>query len=117
MRYYDQQYRSGPSSRPPMPRERSRYGNDFDERRLRPRSPRITSAYNRDYTVPRPPPPTFNPNRFGGDVEGRIVDMRSIRGPYITRGGTWTSRGSLNPPRYDLPYYGPDYGGRYPDEF
>lgn len=114
MSYYDRQYRPDPYARPG--RRESGYEADFVNRRRQPRPPRVTSAYNRDYTWPEPAPPRFNPNPFAGDVRGRIADPRSVRYPYITRGGTWTQRGSVNPPPYDLPDYRPLYGGRYPDE-
>ena len=43
-------------------------------------------------------------------------DERWYRRPYMTIGGSRTLRGVLLPTGYDYPDYGPNYGGRYPDE-
>ncbi len=78
----------------------------------------VTARYNLDYVVgtrgdryPR------NFNMYGGDRMQRNGDMRYYRQPYMTRGGSYTLRGSNFPTGYDYPDYGPNYGGRYPDEF
>ena len=53
---------------------------------------------------------------YTGDRMDRMGDERYYRRPYLTIGGTRTLRGSSFPTGYDYPVYGPDYGGRYPDE-
>ena len=96
---------------------RGRYGEQFEGRRHRyPPLNRITAAYNRDYVRDDEPQMRFNPNPYAGEWRGHIMGEQSYRRPYITRGGTWTHRGALDPIRYDYPDYGPAYGGRYPDE-
>ena len=93
------------------------YAEDFEGRRRRYRPlNRITTPYNRDYVRDDEAGMRFNPNPFAGAWRGQIVGEQSYRPPYITRGGTWTRRGAIDPIGYDYPDYGPDYGGRYPDE-
>jgi hypothetical protein len=82
-----------------------------------PRPNRVTARYNRDYVYgnegerfPR------NYNFYTGDRMDRMGDERWYRRPYMTTGGSWTLRGSAYPTGYDYPDYGPNYGGRYPDE-
>jgi hypothetical protein len=92
-----------------------RYGADFDRRGRAP-TPRVTAPYNMDYIRPTGESHPVNWARFGGSYGDQIGDERAYRLPYMTRGGTRTSRGSVPPNRYDYRQYGPDYGGRYPDE-
>jgi hypothetical protein len=78
---------------------------------------RVTAPYNMDYIrggsgEARP----HNYSMYTGDRPERMGDERLYRQPYITRGGTWTSRGATYSLGYDYPTYGPNYGGRYPDE-
>lgn len=82
----------------------------------RPPSVRVTARYNRDYVRPTGERYPRNPNRFGGEPGVRIQSEYDYRGPYITRGGTWTHRGMPRSSGYDYREYGPNYGGRYPDE-
>jgi hypothetical protein len=94
-------------------------GEPVDRSGRSPRRPpenRVTARYNRDYLRERGPMYTRNPHPYGGDWAGRIGGEEVYRRPYLTRGGTWTHRGGGRPPGYDRPDYGPDYGGRYPDE-
>lgn len=93
-----------------------RYYSGYDER-FRPRYNRVTARYNLDYVYgnqgdryPR------NYNFYTGDRMDRMGDERWYRYPYMTTGGTRTLRGSSYPTGYDYPSYGPNYGGRYPDE-
>lgn len=77
---------------------------------------RITRRYNREYVDDR-----LNRRRrysygFGGDRLDRMVDEDYYRPPYSTIGGTRTRRGVRPPPPFDPGRYGPDYGGRFPDE-
>lgn len=82
-----------------------------------PPSRHVTARYNMDYVRPEDEPRhRFNPNPFGGDARSRMGDERSYGRPYMTRGGTWTYRGTPEPIRYDYRDFGPEYGGRYPDE-
>jgi hypothetical protein len=98
------------------PRVRA-YGRDYDPREIRTvPTNRVTARYNADYIQPRGERYPFNPYRFGGDSPGRIGDERDYRQPFMTRGGTRTSRGAPPPPIHDYRAYGPHYGGRYPDE-
>jgi hypothetical protein len=93
------------------------YSESFDRRPAgRPESHRVTARYNMDYVRPEGPRYPRNPNPFGGGWPGMVGDERAYRQPYMTRGGTWTTRGSTPPLRYDYPDFGPRYGGRYPDE-
>jgi hypothetical protein len=118
MARYDYGLRGPEETIDPRFRERRiRYGAEFYDRRRRyPSMNRITAAYNRDYVREDEYGMRFNPNPYGGEWRGQIMGEASYRPPYITRGGTWTSRGALDPLRYDYPDYGPEYGGRYPDE-
>jgi hypothetical protein len=77
---------------------------------------RVTARYNMDYIRPEGDRYPRNMNPYGGDAPNRIGDERSFRHPYITRGGTWTSKGAPRPIAYDHRVFGPDFGGRYPDE-
>jgi len=92
------------------------YDQGYEERRS-PRPGRVTARYNLDYVYgaqgdryPR------NYNFYTGDRMDRMGDERWYRRPYITVAGTRTLRGSAYPTGYDYPDYGPNYGGRYPDE-
>src|SRR5690606_29185719 len=115
MRPYDDS-RAGRGFRPRTSGSRFGYADDFAERRRRPRTNRVTAPYNRDYLRPESDPPRFNPNRFAGSRRVRVDDEGAYQFPYMTVGGTWTRRGMPRPLRYDYRDYGPDYGGRYPDE-
>ena len=102
---------------------RGRYGGDFQRRslgydeRFRPRTNRVTARYNLDYVYGNQGDRYPRNDNFGtGDRMDRIGDPRWYRRPYMTTGGTWTMRGSVDPIGYDFPTYGPNYGGRYPDE-
>jgi hypothetical protein len=83
-----------------------------------PEMPRhVTARYNLDYVVGnRGDPYPRNYNMYAGDRMQRNGDSRYYREPYITNSGTRTFRGSSFPTGYDYPDYGPNYGGRYPDE-
>ena len=120
-RNYDYGLRGDPSGRRDAYADRRARGYpDGFERRADPQARmgnRVTARYTYDYVFggrgeryPR------NFNAYTGDYPGRMRDPDSVPLPYMTRGGTRTSRGTLRPDRYDLPDYGPDYGGRYPDE-
>jgi hypothetical protein len=95
-------------------------GDDRYERRADPRARagnRVTAPYTYDYVYggrgarrPR------NFNAYTGDRPDRIRDGDAYRRPYSTEGGTHTGRGSIRPYGYDVPDFGPDFGGRYPDE-
>ncbi|MDB4950174.1 MAG: hypothetical protein JWM27_2823 [Gemmatimonadetes bacterium] len=66
---------------------------------------RVTQRYNLDYVNPplraeRP----LNYVPYGGDVEGRVGDMREYAWPYMTRGGTRTSRGGGRTVGWEHPY-------------
>lgn len=84
--------------------------------RAMPPTNRVTARYNMDYIRPTGERYPRNPNRFAGDSYGRVQGEYEYNRPYITRGGTWTHRGTMRPVGYDYPDYGPNYGGRYPDE-
>ena len=77
---------------------------------------RVTERYNRDYLTDRPSGYRRSYAMYGGDRSDRTGDPRIYRRPYITNGGSWTMRGASFPTPYDYPDYGPNYGGRYPDE-
>ncbi len=81
------------------------------------RPPRVTASYNMDYVRERGPGRPRNPNPYGGAWRGQIGGEGSYQHPYLTRGGTWTSRGAPPPLPYDYRDFGPEYGGRYRDEF
>jgi hypothetical protein len=90
---------------------------EADSAPRRPRPNRVTARYNLDYVRPTEEERyARNPNPYAGDWYGRVGDQHAYRRPYITRGGTWTMRGASPDTRYDRPDYGPDFGGRYPDE-
>jgi hypothetical protein len=98
-------------------RPRATYGGDFQPRFRRPPPPnRVTAPYNLDYLNAQGEPYPRNPNPFGGNWYGQLDDGSVYRQPYITRAGSRTNRGSPRPMRYEYRDYGPDYGGRYPDE-
>lgn len=66
----------------------------------RPPSNRVTARYNVDYVRPTGDRYPRNPNRYAGDRFDRVSEGSEYQRPYITRGGTWTSRG-MPRPRYD----------------
>jgi len=77
------------------------HGYDYGYRGAFPirRPNRVTERYNRDYTYDRPYRGTRrNYASFGGDFDGRIVDSSEYLHPYMTIGGSRTSRGSVRPP-------------------
>ena len=94
-----------------------RYRADYDRRRFPRVGYRVTAPYNADYVIPRGDRYPINHTPYAGEWPGQVGDERMYQMPYITRGGTRTTRGAPNPMRYDYPSYGPSYGGRYPDEF
>lgn len=100
----------------PRPPRMRAYDFGFDERATT-RPNRVTARYNLDYVEgyqgerrPR------NYNFYTGDRMDRMGDERWYRRPYMTIGGSRTLRGAAYPTGYDYPDYGPNYGGRYPDE-
>jgi len=97
-------FRRGPDRREP------------DRRRSRARRGRVTSPYNLDYTRDAAPEYPVNPYRFGGAWPGQMLGEDEYRWRYMTRGGTNTSRGAARPLTWRYRRFGPDYGGRYPDE-
>jgi hypothetical protein len=121
-RHYDYGLRGYPETvRPRLrraPMRASGYEGGLNERGRHGSLPnRVTARYNADYVRgeqgdPRP----RNYSMFTGDRPERIGDERMYRMPYVTRGGTWTGRGAGFARGYDAPDYGPNYGGRYPDE-
>jgi hypothetical protein len=99
--------------------ERDRRGYEMEYRDRPPRMAgpnRVTERYNMDYLQPRGERYPINPFPFGGDSYDRIGDERAYRRPFTTRAGTRTSRGASPSMRYDYRDFGPEYGGRYPDE-
>jgi hypothetical protein len=84
-------------------------------------SNRVTQRYNREYVHPTPARYQTNYNAFGGDQEGRIVDVTGYWRPYNTIGGSRTMRGGGMPIgwereanyRYDTEFrgYGRDFYG------
>ncbi|MQA91706.1 MAG: hypothetical protein GEU90_16040 [Gemmatimonas sp.] len=92
------------------------YDVDFSHPDLRPGPSRVTARYNIEYVRNWGPRYTRNSNSFAGAWEGQIGGAQSYRRPYLTQGGTRTYRGTPRPLRYDYRDFGPDYGGRYPDE-
>lgn len=100
-RYDDQGYRGGYDPRA------------FPEQRF---NTRVTARYNMDYIAGYRAERPVDYNMYTGDHPARIGDSRYMRQPYYTTGGTRTMRGSNFPTGYDYPDYGPNYGGRYPDE-
>lgn len=105
-------FRSGPRMGGPG------YDPMSDERAAPRFENRVTRRYNLDYVYgargARPAP--RNPNMYTGDRPDRMGDDRMYRQPYSTISGTRTDRGASRRTGYDGPDYGPDYGGRYPDE-
>ena len=126
---YDRQYDFGlrgyrQTTRPMMDnRYRARsydfgYRGGFEERaypdqRL---SNRVTARYNMDYVTGYANRYDRNEYMYGGDHPERMGDGSFMRRPYMTQAGTRTMRGSSLPVGYDYLNYGPNYGGRYPDE-
>lgn len=120
-RSYDYGLRGAPQGRRThfAARREVRYDRGY-ERRAHPDgrlANRITAPYTYDYVYggrgeryPR------NFNAYTGDRPSRMGGPSAYRQPYITNPGTRTFRGTMPPQRYDTPDYGPDYGGRYPDE-
>lgn len=108
-RWDDRQYAEGSHDR--------RFDSDYGHYRMRETgSPRVTARYNQDYVRERGPMYPFNPYAFGSDRPGQIVGEDGYEPPYITRGGTWTSRGVIPPPHSGRRDSGPYRLGRYPDE-
>jgi hypothetical protein len=128
MRRYQNDYDFGLRGYPQTARRgwgafRDRYGEEFrrpfDERAFPEQrlSNRVSARYNLDYVMGHQRNPYDRQyNMYTGDRPQRIGDARYMRHPYITSVGTWTMRGSTYPTGYDYPDYGPNYGGRYPDE-
>ena len=129
MARYDRQYDFGlrgyqQTTRPIMdsryrgPSYEYGYRGGFDERAFPEQrlSNRVTARYNSDYvTGYSRERADRNQYMYGGDHPDRIGDGTFMRRPYYTQSGTRTLRGSI-PSAYDYPSYGPNYGGRYPDE-
>ncbi|HET7322381.1 MAG TPA: hypothetical protein VFI96_07810 [Longimicrobiaceae bacterium] len=124
-RRYDYGMRGFPQTAGPRFRPRvAPYDDDLAYDLSRPPFPpvndrpnRVVARYNYDYTTPEPHPRYGrNYNMYTGDRMDRMGDDRYYRRPYLTIGGTRTMRGSSRPIGYDYPVYGPDYGGRYPEE-
>jgi hypothetical protein len=115
-------YVSGPSGydRPYLPRYDAGYSRGWNRWGARPpEMPRhVTARYNLDYVIgDRGDHYPLSYNMYGGDRVQRNGDSRYYRQPYMTNGGSRTLRGSNFPTGYDYPDYGPEYGGRYSDEF
>ncbi len=83
-------------------------GYDAAMRRAASLPNRVTASYNRDYVYPRPDDRSVNYTSYGGDVEGRIGDMRQYQRPYGTIGGTSTWRGGGRPVGWERGYAGYD---------
>jgi hypothetical protein len=77
---------------------------------------RVTARYNEDYVRDRGPMYPLNPFPYGGDSSGRVMGPDGYFSPYMTRAGSWTTRGTPHPGPYDRLDFGPPYRGRYPDE-
>jgi hypothetical protein len=77
---------------------------------------RVTAPYNLDYVRDVGDRRPIDDARHQGTWRERLDADRAYRHSYITRGGTRTSRGVPPPTAYDYRDYGPDFGGRYPDE-
>lgn len=100
----------------PPPR---RYGFEYDERGTPRIGNRVTARYNADYVYGARGISDYDRRNYfmyTGDRPDRMGDGRYYRQPYYGRSGTRTLRGSNFPTGYDHPDYGPNYGGRYPDE-
>lgn len=107
LRGYPQTIRAMMDSRAPRYDRGYRGGYDpraFQEQRF---NTRVTARYNRDYVTGYRDDRPIEYNLYAGD---------HMRRPYTTLGGTRTMRGSSFPAGYDYPDYGPNYGGRFPDE-
>lgn len=99
--------------------EGPRMSNPYDERGIPRVGNRVTARYNADYVYGARGLSGYdhrNYMMYTGDRPDRMGDERYYRRPYMTRAGTRTLRGSSFPTGYDAPDYGPNYGGRYPDE-
>lgn len=108
---------AGPHGRVGPRFRRGGYDRAYDERGQPRVGNRVTARYNLDYVYgARGPRYDRNFAMYTGDVPERMGDPRMYRRPYTTHAGTRTLRGSNFPTGYDRPDYGPDYGGRYPDE-
>jgi hypothetical protein len=101
------------------PRQRAGYDGEY-ERRADPRARmanRVTMRYTADYVYGgRGERYPINLDRYAGPGSRRINEPGAYHRPYMTEGGTRTWRGSMPPQRYDARDFGPNYGGRYPDE-
>ena len=99
-------------------RRSPRYDQDFERSNMSgyPGSPRVTARYNAHYIRQRGPAYPINPFPYGGDNAGRVMGPDGYFSPYMTRAGTWTTRGTQHPGPYDRIDYGPNYRGRYTDE-
>lgn len=122
-RRYDYGMRGFRDAPPPRFRSGPRMGaagyDPLADERAAPRfGNRVTRRYNLDYVYgargARPAPRNYS--MYTGDRPERMGDERMFRHPYSTISGTRTHRGANRPTGYDGPDYGPDYGGRYPDE-
>jgi hypothetical protein len=89
----------------------SRYDADYGYRGDGWLPNRVTRPYNLDYVNPRPQDRTFNYAPYGGDVEGRVGDMREYQRPYMTRAGTRTWRGGSRPVGWENAYNRSDRQG------
>lgn len=117
MAAYDYGFRGPRDTVPPRFPRRSRLRYDEFAQLPRNRPPsRIVARYNIDYVREQGDPRPINYNPYGAMWPGQVVGEDEYIPPYLTRGGTWTSRGAVPPIRYDYRDYGPDFGGRYPDE-
>jgi hypothetical protein len=80
------------------------------DRRMEPRTPRVTARYNRDYVYGGRGednyPLNFDP--YGGNSQGRIGGDDMYRRPYTTIAGTRTFRGSPDLFRSDRDQQGYD---------
>ncbi|HET6232930.1 MAG TPA: hypothetical protein VFE05_22830 [Longimicrobiaceae bacterium] len=106
---YDRQYDyglRGPAEafrgrQPGPPQGGFGYGNGYDYgyrgggQEYRPAQVHVTQRYNRDYVFGGGARDEHRLNYvpYGGDVEGRVGDMRQYARPYSTISGTRTSRG------------------------
>ena len=109
-RSYDYGMRGFADTTPPRFRGRPGgryYGNDYDERsdphgRM---SNRVTARYNADYVFGgRGDPRPRNYHMYTGDRPDRMGGERYYRAPYMTHGGTRTSRGMTMGIGYDTDF-------------
>lgn len=117
----DRSMRGDPRLRRPGPGRNRRLAYDrfFDDwyspnRGEVPLPNRVTRRYNREYVDDR-----VNEQRsygLGGDRFDRMGGEDFYRPPYLTIGGTRTSRGSRPVRRLVPGRFGPSFGGRFPDE-